>query len=98
MTASQRERGDVDPAPLLPARERRLDELDALGAFLERPLVGSGIDDVADEVLPLDLEAVVVDLRVGNRLPLVVEVHGLLDVGVPDRARRRHARLRTALL
>src|SRR6185369_10333444 len=98
MAASQCKRRQIDPAPLLPAGKRRFDELDALGAFLERPLVGCGVDDVADEVLPLDLEAVVVRLRIGNDLPLVVEVHRLLDVGIPDRPRRRYARLRTTLL
>src|SRR5689334_3413208 len=57
---SDRERGHVDPAPLLPARERRLDELHALGAFLERPSVRRVLGDVADERLPLQLEAVLV--------------------------------------
>src|SRR6185312_17568366 len=84
-----RERLDVDPAPLLPARERRLDELDALGALDEVPLVRRVLDDVADEVLPLDLEAVVVRRRIRNVLPLREEVHRLLDVGVPHRTRRR---------
>src|SRR5678816_2785760 len=36
---SDRQLRHIDPAPLLPARQRRLDQLDALGAFLERPLV-----------------------------------------------------------
>src|SRR5437763_16069115 len=98
MPTSQRERRHVDPAPRLPALERRLDELHALGAFAERPLVRLVVDDVADEVLPLDLEAVVVELRVGDVLPLVEEVHRLLDVGVPDRPRRRDARLDAAVV
>ena len=61
------------------------------------PLVRRVLDDVADEELPLDLEAVVVDLRVGHLLPLVEEVHRLLHVGVPHRPRRRHARLDAAV-
>src|SRR5215208_5900103 len=81
---SQRQLRQVDPAAFLPARERRLDQLHALGAFLERPLVRRVLDHVADERLPLDLEAVLVDLAVGNLLPLVVEVHRLLLVRVPD--------------
>ena len=80
----------VDPAPLFPALQRRLDQLHALGAFRQGPAIGLVLDHVADEMLPLDLEAVVVDLRVGHFLPLVEEVHGLLLVRVPDRPRRRH--------
>src|SRR5664279_2342919 len=84
MVASERERWHVDPAPLAPALQRRLDQLHAFRAFGERPAIGRVPDDVADEMLPLDLEAVVVALDVGNLLPLLQEVHRLPDVGVPD--------------
>src|SRR6478672_42141 len=62
--ASDVQRGDVDEAALLPRLQRGLDQLHALGTFGQRPLVRRVLDHVADEVLPLDLEAVVVDLRV----------------------------------
>src|SRR5450631_301504 len=65
MVASERERRDVDPAPLAPALQRRFDQLHALGALGERPAIGRVLGDVADEMLPLDLEAVVVALEVG---------------------------------
>src|SRR5687768_14373423 len=67
--SSQRERGHVDPAPLLPALQRGLDELHALGALGQGPLVGRVFGHVADEGLPLQLEAVVVALAVGHVLP-----------------------------
>ena len=76
--------------------EAKLGELHALGAFGQRPLVGLVLDHVANEVLPLDLEAVVVDLRVRDLLPLVEEIHHLLLVRIPYRARRGDARLRAA--
>src|SRR5947199_9953343 len=67
--ASGRDRGDVDPAPLLPALQRALGELHALDAFQQRELVGCILVDVTDEHLPLLPKAVVVGDIVGQLLP-----------------------------
>ena len=61
------ERRNVDPAPVLPRRQRALDELHALRALAQRPPERRVRDDVADEELPLRLEAVVVRRRVRAR-------------------------------
>src|SRR5690349_4864616 len=95
---SQGQRRHVDPATVLPRRERGLDELHALRTLGQRELPGRVLHDVADELLPLDLEAVVPGLRVGHELPLVEEVHRLLDVGIPDGPRRRDTRLDPAVV
>src|SRR5947209_13577524 len=58
--SSHLDRSDVDPAPLLPALQRAFRELHALGAFQQRVFVRRFLADVADEHLPLLLEAVVV--------------------------------------
>src|SRR5258708_3287403 len=78
----------VDPAALLPALMRALDELHALGALDQGVREGRVLDDVADEHLPLGLEAVLVRDIVRHLLPSVVKVDGLLLVGVPHRPRR----------
>src|SRR5215471_14505696 len=63
----------VHPAPLCPALEPELGELHALGAFGEVVLPRRSGHHVADEVLPLDLEAVVVGDVLRQLLPLVEE-------------------------
>src|SRR4051794_32267689 len=78
----------VHPPTLLPALLRELHQLHALGAFAQRPLERRIVDDVADEVLPLHLESIVVIDRVGYELPSVVEVDRLRDVRVPHGLRR----------
>src|SRR6185503_5460368 len=55
-------------------------------------------DDVADEILPLLLEAVLVDHGVGHLVPRLVEDDRLRDIGVPHGARRADAVLRPAAL
>jgi hypothetical protein len=85
--------GHVDPAPLFPALQGGFHELHAFGALGQRPAVGFVLDHVANEVFPLNLEAVVVYLRVWNFLPLVEEIHHLLLVRVPHRAWRGDATL-----
>src|SRR5690606_1400870 len=60
-------------------------ELDAAGAGQEVPAVGGAGVDVAEEQLPLGLEAVVEVLVVGDLLPLVAEDLGGGDVRVPHR-------------
>jgi hypothetical protein len=96
-SSSSGQRRHVDPAPLLPALQRGLDQLHALGAFGQRPAVGRVFDHVADEGLPLDLEAVVV---AGCRaLPATGRrSSSSASRRVPHRARRGHARLRAAVL
>src|SRR5690242_19847319 len=81
----------VEPAPLGPALQAQLGELHARGALGEIMLPRRAGDDVADEVLPLDLEAVVVGDVLRQLLPLVEELHGLRHVRIPYRARRVHA-------
>src|SRR6185369_9543279 len=72
---SEGQGGNVDPAALFPALQCGLDQLDALGPFGQRPPIGFVLHHMADEMLPLDLEAVVVVLRVRHFLPLVEKVH-----------------------
>src|SRR3569623_3067493 len=67
------QRGDVDPPPFAPAALCQLDELHAFRALAQRPLAGRAFDDMADEQIPLALDAVVVGNRVGHELPTVVE-------------------------
>src|SRR5690349_21187213 len=74
LSKSKREFRHVDPAALLPALQRAFDELDALRALDQRVRVGGILDDVADEHLPLRLEAVVVDGVVRHRHPGLAEV------------------------
>src|SRR6218665_35706 len=85
--------GEVHRGRLLVGLQCGVDQLHALGAFGQGPRVGRVFGHMADEVLPLDLEAVVVWLRVRYFLPLLEEVHRLLLIRVPHRARRGHARL-----
>src|SRR5512139_3481575 len=87
----------IDPAPFLPALEAKLGELHALDA-LDQPVVPRRVSaDVADEIFPLDLEAVFVNDVVRHFFPLVVEVHGLRHVRIPHRPRRVDAMLGPAL-
>lgn len=51
---------NIHPAALFPAFKRGFDQLHTFGAFGQRPFVGLVFHHVADEVLPLDLEAIVV--------------------------------------
>src|SRR4029077_16789708 len=64
--ASHLQRGDVDPAPLLPAPYPRLRKLHAVGALEQRPFERSVLKEMAEENLPLRLEAVVVGGHVGH--------------------------------
>ncbi len=89
---------DVDPAPLLPALETGLGELHALGTFQQRPFERRAFVEMADEHLPLGLEAVVVGGAVRHLAPGLEKVDGLRNVGVPHRPRRVHPRLAPALL
>src|SRR5260370_38203619 len=59
---------NVDPAALFPALVRALDELHALGALDQPVREGRVLDDVADEHLPLGLEAVLVGYVVRHLL------------------------------
>src|SRR6266568_7066131 len=61
MGKSHLQRRHVHPASLGPALEPELGELHALGALHEIVAPRRIGDDVTDEILPLDLEAVVVD-------------------------------------
>src|SRR4051812_3224747 len=83
--SSHLDRGDVDPAPLLPALQRAFGELHALGAFQQRVLVWRILADVADEHLPLLLEPVVVGGVFRQRLPVGVKIMGALFVRIPYR-------------
>src|SRR5688572_20415517 len=62
--ASDVQRGHVDPAPLFPALQSGFDQLHAFRALRQVPAIRLVLDHVPDEMFPLDLEAVVVDLRV----------------------------------
>src|SRR5262245_48184085 len=93
LIGSELDRCDVDPAPLLPALQRAFGELYALGAFEQREFVRRVLVDVADEHLPLLLEAVVVHDIVRHLLPIAMEVMQPLLVRVPHRPRRRLPRL-----
>src|SRR5437762_3040541 len=97
MAFSRRERRDINPAPLLPALQGAFHKLDALGALDERIPIGGILDDMSDEHLPLDLEAVVVDLVIRDLLPAAAKIDGLPLVRIPDRPRRRLARLDHAI-
>src|SRR5215813_10685868 len=98
LAISEFELRHVDPAPLLPACERAFDKLHALRPLEQVPAVGGIPDDVANEGLPLQLEAVVEGLRLRHRLPALVEVDRLLDVRVPHRPWRRDPRLANDVL
>src|SRR4029079_1901634 len=63
------QRRDVDPAPFFPALGRALHQLQPFRAFAQRVFVWRVFGDVADEHLPLHLEAVVEGREVGHRLP-----------------------------
>src|SRR4051794_6080755 len=54
--SSHLDRSDIDPAPLLPALQRALRELHALGAFQQRVFIRRVLAEVADEHFPLFLE------------------------------------------
>src|SRR6266567_6810825 len=82
---SGHDRGDVDPAPLFPALQRAFGKLHALDAFEQRELVGRILVDVADEHLPLLLEAVVVADVVRQLLPIAIEIVQPLLVRIPHR-------------
>src|SRR4051812_288285 len=56
VASSDLDRGDVDPAPLLPALQSAFGELHALDALEQRELVRRILVDMADEHLPLLLE------------------------------------------
>src|SRR5499427_8918585 len=71
------QRWHVEPAPFGPALQAELGELHALGSLGEVMLPRRAGDHVADEILPLDLEAVVVGDVLRQLFPLVGEVHGL---------------------
>src|SRR5208282_206027 len=85
--------GNVDPAPLGPALEAELGELDAFGPREQIPAEGSAFHDVPDVELPLRLEAVGIGLGVRYLLPLGEEVVATQRIRVPYRLRRRLARL-----
>src|SRR6185369_9642492 len=59
------ELGQIDPAPLGPALQAELDELDALRRFEQVPLEVALAPDVFEEEFPLDLERVVERRAVG---------------------------------
>src|SRR5687767_5448190 len=92
-----RERRNVDPGAAAPALEPELRQLHALGALAERPRERRIGHDVAQEQLPLRLEPIVVTLLPGHRGPAGAKIDRLIDVGVPDRARRVAVVLRPAL-
>src|ERR1700685_1878516 len=52
--------------------------------------------EVTNEILPLELEAIIVCQVVRYLFPLIEEVHALRDVRIPDRARSIHSVLREA--
>src|ERR1700730_17899471 len=95
---SHLQRRDVDPTPLLPAAQPRLRELHAFGAFEQRPFEWRVLEQVADEHLPLGLEAVLVGRRVGHLAPGLKKPDRLRHVRIPYRTRRVHPRLAPAFL
>src|SRR5581483_923687 len=90
------ELGHVDPAPLLPAAQRAVDELQALGALDEIPAERGAFADVPDEELPFGLERVLAGGRVRNFVPVCEEIVALRHVGVPHRPGRGVEGLREA--
>src|SRR6266702_8279907 len=79
---SQLNRGDVDPAPLLPALQRAFGKLHALGAFEQLVFIRRVFADVADEHLPLLLKTVVVGDVLRDLLPVAIEIVGPLLVRI----------------
>src|SRR5579863_3964809 len=51
---------------------------------------------VPNKILPLQLETVLIGDVIGHFFPLIIEVHALWDVRVPDRSRRVDPMLRKA--
>ncbi|CAH1690697.1 hypothetical protein CHELA40_50002 [Chelatococcus asaccharovorans] len=85
------DRRHVEPATLRPALQAEFSQLHALHALHEIEFPRRIGHHVADEILPLGLEAIVVDLVVRHLVPLVREFHGLRLIGVPHRPRGVHA-------
>ena len=77
---------DVDPPPFAPALQGELGELHALGALEQVVMPGSIGHHVANEVLPLQAEAVAEDLGIRYGRPLIDKLHRLRLVRVPHGA------------
>src|SRR5262245_51212629 len=78
----------VEPEPLRPAFQSEFRKLDAFDAFYQSVVPRRIRHDVTDKVLPLDLEAVLVDDVVWHLFPLREEIHRLRNVRVPNRPGR----------
>src|SRR5258708_36415226 len=88
------QRRHIQPTALRPAPEAELSQLHTLGTFEQVEAPRCVRHHMANEFLPLELESVLVHLVVGHLFPLLLELHGLWLVGIPDRTRRVHAVLR----
>ena len=89
----ERDDGQVDAAALGGRAQALLGEEHAAGAGEEVVVVGGVLDDVADELLPLRLEAVLEHVVAGDLDPVAVVVVRVGEVGVPHRLRGGVARL-----
>ena len=91
--ALERDDGQVDAATLGGGAQPLLGEEHAAGAGEEVVVVGGVLDDVADELLPLRLEAVLEHVVRRHLDPVAVVVVRVGQVGVPHRLRGGVARL-----
>src|SRR5262249_37280506 len=83
----------VEPATLFPALHAEFGKLDAFFALNQAMMPRRVRNDMTDEVLPLQLEAILIDHVLRHFLPLRLEVHGLRNVRIPHRPWRVHTML-----